>query len=161
MIWLLRHGEAAEGSPDSERPLTAKGEEQSRAAGLALAALGVKLDACLTSPKVRAYETARLACEPLGLEPRPQFINIRRCDHPPALLLLLQRRRELADPGNDVSTRRQRETRYVGVTLLGFFAGASFFGAAAPPPCAWAGCSVPATTSAPKAAVAAILVMTL
>jgi len=70
MIWLLRHGEAAEGSPDSERPLTAKGEEQSRAAGLALAALGVKLDACLTSPKVRAYDTARLACEPLGLEPR-------------------------------------------------------------------------------------------
>src|SRR2546423_15168199 len=72
MIWLLRHGEAAEGSPDSERPLTAKGEEQSRAAGLALAALGAKLDACLTSPKVRAHDTARLACDPLGLEPRPE-----------------------------------------------------------------------------------------
>src|SRR2546423_9234578 len=70
MIWLLRHGEAAEGSPDSERPLTPKGEEQSRFAGIALAGLGVTLEACLTSPKVRAYDTARLACEALGVEPQ-------------------------------------------------------------------------------------------
>ncbi len=70
MLWLLRHGDAADGSPDAERPLTAKGEEQARAAGRALAALGVKLDACLTSPKVRAADTARLACEPLGVEPQ-------------------------------------------------------------------------------------------
>ena len=70
MIWLLRHGEAAEGSPDSERPLTPKGEEQSRAAGRAMAKLGVNLELCLTSPKVRAYDTARLACEALGVEPR-------------------------------------------------------------------------------------------
>jgi phosphohistidine phosphatase len=70
MIWLLRHGEAEEGSPDSERRLTEKGEAQSRAAGLALAKIGVKLDACLTSPKVRAYQTAKLACEALGVEPR-------------------------------------------------------------------------------------------
>ena len=69
MIWLLRHGEAADGSPDAERPLTEKGERQSRAAGAALKALGVEPAVCLTSPKVRAYETARLACEPLGIEP--------------------------------------------------------------------------------------------
>ena len=70
MLWLLRHGDAADGSPDAERPLTAKGEAQSRAAGRALAALGIEMDACLTSPKVRAADTARLACEPLGLEPQ-------------------------------------------------------------------------------------------
>jgi phosphohistidine phosphatase len=70
VLWLLRHGDAAEGSPDAERPLTETGEGQARAAGSALARLGVKLDACLTSPKVRAAETARLACEPLGIEPR-------------------------------------------------------------------------------------------
>jgi phosphohistidine phosphatase len=69
MIWLLRHGEAADGSPDAERPLTEKGERQSRAAGAALKALGVEPAVCLTSPKVRAYDTARLACEPLGVEP--------------------------------------------------------------------------------------------
>ena len=70
MLWLLRHGDAAEGSPDAERPLTKKGERQSRNAGLALKQLGVEVSACLTSPKVRAAETARLACEPLGVEPK-------------------------------------------------------------------------------------------
>jgi phosphohistidine phosphatase len=70
VIWLLRHGDAEEGSPDSERKLTATGERQGRAAGAALAALGVELDVCLASPKVRAAETARLACEQLGIEVR-------------------------------------------------------------------------------------------
>lgn len=70
VLWLLRHGDAEDGSPDAERPLTEKGERQSRAAGAALRAIGVSVDACLTSPKVRAAETARLACEPLGVEPR-------------------------------------------------------------------------------------------
>ena len=69
MLWLLRHGEAADGSPDAERPLTEKGERQARAAGQALSALRVEMDACLTSPRVRAADTARLACEPLGVEP--------------------------------------------------------------------------------------------
>jgi phosphohistidine phosphatase len=70
MIWLLRHGDAQDGSPDAARPLTDKGREQSRAAGAALKALGVEIAACLTSPKVRAAETARIACEQLdGVEP--------------------------------------------------------------------------------------------
>jgi phosphohistidine phosphatase len=70
MLWLLRHAEAedARGRPDAERPLTDKGRAQARAAGLALKALGVPLDACLASPRVRARDTALLACEPLGLE---------------------------------------------------------------------------------------------
>ena len=72
MLWLLRHGDAADGSPDAERPLTSKGEAQARAVGAALKALGVKLDACLTSPKLRAAETARLACEPLGVDPQQE-----------------------------------------------------------------------------------------
>jgi phosphohistidine phosphatase len=68
VIWLLRHGDAedGEGKPDAERDLTEKGERQSREAGLALKELGVELDVCLTSPKVRARRTAELACEPLG-----------------------------------------------------------------------------------------------
>jgi phosphohistidine phosphatase len=71
VIWLLRHGEAQEGSPDAERRLTERGEHQARAAGAALAALGVRLDACLSSPKPRAADTARLACEQLnGVEVR-------------------------------------------------------------------------------------------
>jgi phosphohistidine phosphatase len=71
VIWLLRHGDAADGSPDAERPLTDKGREQARVAGAALRNLGVELDACLTSPKLRAADTARIACEELGsLEPK-------------------------------------------------------------------------------------------
>jgi phosphohistidine phosphatase len=68
VIWLLRHGDAEEGSPDSERKLTAKGEQQARAAGAALVALGVNPDVCFASPKVRAAETARLVCEQLGVD---------------------------------------------------------------------------------------------
>lgn len=71
MIWLLRHGDAEDGADDAARPLTAKGERQAEAAGRALAALGVELDACLTSPKVRALDTAKIACSRLGLEPEP------------------------------------------------------------------------------------------
>ncbi len=70
MIWLLRHGDAEDGSPDAQRPLTDKGIGQAKAAGETLARLGVKLEACLTSPRVRAADTARLACEPLGAEPQ-------------------------------------------------------------------------------------------
>jgi phosphohistidine phosphatase len=69
VIWLLRHGDAEDGADDAARPLTAKGERQAEAAGRALAALGVELDACLTSPKVRALDTAKIACSELDLEP--------------------------------------------------------------------------------------------
>jgi phosphohistidine phosphatase len=70
VIWILRHGdaEAGEGKPDAERELTEKGEEQSVNAGRALKKLGVELDVCLTSPKVRAKRTADLACDVLGAE---------------------------------------------------------------------------------------------
>jgi phosphohistidine phosphatase len=70
MIWLLRHADAEPGTPDEARPLTKKGERQARAAGKALARLGVKFDLCLASPRVRAEDTARLACEFLDVEIR-------------------------------------------------------------------------------------------
>jgi phosphohistidine phosphatase len=69
VIWFLRHGEAEDSEPDFERRLTEKGERQARQAGSALAALGIEIEVCLTSPKVRALDTARLACEALGIEP--------------------------------------------------------------------------------------------
>lgn len=70
MIYLLRHGEAEHGSgDDAARRLTAKGKRQSERAGQALGRLGVKIDACLTSPKARAADTAKLACQVLGVEP--------------------------------------------------------------------------------------------
>jgi phosphohistidine phosphatase len=68
MLWLLRHADAADGNPDDERPLTERGIMQAQDAGQALATLGVTLDACLSSPKVRAVQTAQHACAPLGVE---------------------------------------------------------------------------------------------
>jgi phosphohistidine phosphatase len=71
VIYLLRHGDAEAGDgDDADRRLTPKGERQAEAAGHALAALGAEIKACLTSPKVRAAETARLACQVLSLEPQ-------------------------------------------------------------------------------------------
>jgi phosphohistidine phosphatase len=69
VIYLLRHGEAEDGSgDDAARRLTEKGERQARDAGLALRELGVEIETCLASPKVRALETARIACEVLGID---------------------------------------------------------------------------------------------
>jgi phosphohistidine phosphatase len=70
-LWLLRHGEAVphDSKPDDERELTARGERQAVAAGEGLARLGVEFEACYSSPKVRALQTARLACKALNSEP--------------------------------------------------------------------------------------------
>jgi phosphohistidine phosphatase len=70
-LWLLRHGEAVphDDAPDHDRELTERGRNQSRAAGRALSALEVEVHLCFTSPKVRARQTAELACEALGVEP--------------------------------------------------------------------------------------------
>jgi phosphohistidine phosphatase len=73
LLFFFRHGDAVEdhgeGEGDAARRLTPKGERQARAAGKALAAMGAEIDTCLTSPKVRAADTARLACEALQIEP--------------------------------------------------------------------------------------------
>jgi phosphohistidine phosphatase len=70
-LWMLRHGEAVpHGSkPDAERELTPRGRRQAEAAGAALAALNEEFAACYTSPKLRARETAELACAYLNVEP--------------------------------------------------------------------------------------------
>ena len=68
---FCRHGEAEPHGtrPDSERRLTERGREQSRNAGIVLASLRADFAAVLTSPKVRAAETARLAAAAWGAEP--------------------------------------------------------------------------------------------
>ncbi len=68
MLWLLRHAEAADGEPDDERPLTERGVQQAEAAGRALRRLGVSIEVCLSSPKLRALQTAQIACAALGAE---------------------------------------------------------------------------------------------
>jgi phosphohistidine phosphatase len=60
---LVRHAEAAPGSPDELRTLTDGGRAQARALGDRLRAEGIRPDAVLTSPLRRARQTA----EALGL----------------------------------------------------------------------------------------------
>jgi phosphohistidine phosphatase len=67
LIWLLRHGDAEDGAgkEDAARELTEEGQRQAFLAGLAMRKLGVDLDACVSSPRVRARQSAQLACKAL------------------------------------------------------------------------------------------------
>jgi phosphohistidine phosphatase len=60
---LIRHAEAVPGSPDELRALTTEGREQARRLGERLRADGLDPDAVLSSPLLRARQTA----EELGL----------------------------------------------------------------------------------------------
>lgn len=65
-LYLLRHGDAADRETggyarDEDRPLTDTGQTETRRAAEALVALGVEIDLLLTSPLVRAEQTAAIA----------------------------------------------------------------------------------------------------
>jgi phosphohistidine phosphatase len=57
-VLIVRHAEAAAGTPDEARTLTPGGREQARRLGEELRARGFAADAVLTSPLRRARETA-------------------------------------------------------------------------------------------------------
>lgn len=69
-IYLVRHGLAAEQGPefpnDDDRPLTSEGIQRMRVQVLGLRALDVRLDRVLTSPLVRAAQTAEILAAGLG-----------------------------------------------------------------------------------------------
>ena len=70
-LYLIRHGFAEERGPawpdDNKRPLTDHGISRLRRAGRALARLGLTPDVVLTSPLVRARQTAEIVARELGL----------------------------------------------------------------------------------------------
>jgi phosphohistidine phosphatase len=68
-VYLLRHGIAQNESPtgkDSDRPLTDEGRRKLRDVLKVAAKAGVEPDAIVSSPYVRARETAEIAREILG-----------------------------------------------------------------------------------------------
>lgn len=77
-LYLVRHAVAAERGPeypeDATRPLTPEGIERFRKAVAGLRAIDVSLDLVLTSPFVRARETAELLCA--GLKPKPKLTPV-------------------------------------------------------------------------------------
>ncbi len=81
LLYLVRHGVAVDRTDpecpaDPERPLTRKGIEKTRAAMLGLRAQGIEPDVLITSPFLRAAQTAEIAAESLRY-PRDK---IRRSD---------------------------------------------------------------------------------
>ena len=76
-IYLIRHGVAEERSEawpdDGKRPLTEEGEQRMRKSARGLARMGVSLDVVLTSPLVRARQTAELVAA--AFDPRPHLVT--------------------------------------------------------------------------------------
>jgi phosphohistidine phosphatase len=73
-LLFLRHGQAEPREtwpgPDATRPLTAEGRRAMAREAATIARLGVVPDVVLSSPLVRARETAELVAEALGLADR-------------------------------------------------------------------------------------------
>lgn len=70
-LFLVRHAEAEPGEPDELRKLTARGREQARELGARLAAEGAEGAPVVTSPLLRARETAEEIARALGTTPEP------------------------------------------------------------------------------------------
>jgi phosphohistidine phosphatase len=71
ILYLVRHGIAVDRTdpkcpPEAERPLTARGVQKTRSAALGLRAMGAKPEVMITSPFVRAAQTAEIFAEALG-----------------------------------------------------------------------------------------------
>jgi phosphohistidine phosphatase len=77
-IYLIRHGLAEERGDkwpdDAKRPLTDDGMSRMRKSIRGLSRLGVSFDVVLTSPLVRAKQTAEIAAG--GVSPRPSIVTI-------------------------------------------------------------------------------------
>jgi phosphohistidine phosphatase len=67
-LFLVRHAEAAPGKPDDLRTLTTQGKQQARELGRRFARKGVKPDAVISSPLLRARETAEGIASALGVD---------------------------------------------------------------------------------------------
>lgn len=79
-LYLMRHGSAVEADDpsvanDNERPLTTKGVKRLRRAARGLNRLEISFDGILTSPVLRARQTAEIVATALGLESRLEEVS--------------------------------------------------------------------------------------
>jgi len=75
-LYLLRHATAADTAPsDALRGLTREGKEESQIAGAALAELGVKLSYIVSSPLLRARQTAEIVAQVLKFPDQIEFLD--------------------------------------------------------------------------------------
>lgn len=77
-LYLVRHGLAEERGDawpdDTKRPLTDEGISRMRKGARGLARLGLSVEVVLTSPLIRARQTAEILAA--ALDPRPSLVNI-------------------------------------------------------------------------------------
>jgi phosphohistidine phosphatase len=70
-VTLIRHGEAGDDAPrDEDRTLTKRGRAQARRVGAALARRGARFSTVITSPLVRAVQTAEIVVAAMELRAR-------------------------------------------------------------------------------------------
>jgi len=77
-LFILRHGIAAEPDApgiktDAERPLVAKGEQRLRAAAAAMKKMGLSFDVIISSPYLRAKQTAEIVAKHFKLQKKLEF----------------------------------------------------------------------------------------
>ncbi len=92
-LLIFRHGIAEEddgAKPDAERRLTPRGVERTRQAARGLAKVYDEPNAILTSPKVRAAQTAEILAEVFKVKPEP-FEPLAEADAPAIRRALRQR----------------------------------------------------------------------
>jgi phosphohistidine phosphatase len=70
LVFLIRHAHAEKGEPDALRPLSARGREEARSLGMRLAEHETPPVLVLTSPLVRARQTADAVAQATGAEVR-------------------------------------------------------------------------------------------
>jgi phosphohistidine phosphatase len=70
LVFLIRHAHADKGDPDAVRPLSSRGRAEARALGEQLAAHRTPPTLVLTSPLLRARETADAVAQATGAELR-------------------------------------------------------------------------------------------
>jgi phosphohistidine phosphatase len=91
-LYLVRHAPASPNDPDrwpkdSERPLTPEGEEEFRLAVRGLARIAPRMDAILSSPYQRAWQTAQILAG-LGSWPAPKSFPVLEPTLPPEKAVL-------------------------------------------------------------------------
>jgi phosphohistidine phosphatase len=70
LVFLIRHGHAEKGEPDATRPLSDRGRDEARALGERLANHATPPRLVLTSPLLRARQTAEAVAQATGAEMR-------------------------------------------------------------------------------------------
>ncbi|HAM74012.1 MAG TPA: phosphohistidine phosphatase SixA [Verrucomicrobiales bacterium] len=130
-LYILRHAIAApaertrRGVPDRERELTQEGRRKLKGVARAFRAMGPSVDLILSSPYVRARETAELVAKTLGIMDRIRLSEHLTPDGDPARLLqqLFQIRGPLGGVllvGHDLHLQRLVSTLLTGGTGLQF-----------------------------------------